>query len=88
MGEQAEEYFEDLRADKEARRAALEPQRREYAMRKLTEAGCVLGPGPDENSLRVTKGGRSWNFWPYTGWWAGPNGNRRGIASLLQEVNR
>jgi hypothetical protein len=90
MGDSGD-YFRDLQADKAARREKLEPQRIEYARQKLTEAGCVVESGavcPDGSSLRVTKNGKSWTLWPYTGWWNGPGGNQRGIASLLLEVNR
>jgi hypothetical protein len=85
MGEMAED-FRDLREASRARRGMLEPERMAYARERLIAVGCTVEDGPDGASLDVEKAGKRWRFWPYTGWFNGPGGNKRGISHLLDAI--
>jgi len=67
------------------KRGRLEPYRMSSTEIELRSRGCTVKPGPDGfRSFTVTfPNGKRFNFWPYSGWFAGkPSG--RGFENLLK----
>ena len=80
------EIGDDFRAIREEKRARLEPDRMRGTKEELLRLGCRILPGPDAKSFKVcVPNGPCWNFWPYSGWWAGPK-QGRGFAGLRAEI--
>lgn len=73
-------------ANKEAARDSrerLELPRMNSTRHELVRRGCKVSPGPDHKSFTVVfPNGKRFNFWPYSGWFAGKT-QGRGFASLL-----
>ncbi|MCE5264311.1 MAG: hypothetical protein LLG97_12355 [Deltaproteobacteria bacterium] len=78
---------DDYRAMREynaRHKAKVEEARIQYSRAELEATGARIEPGPDEHSIRVTfPNGRRFNFWPYSGWFAGPTSGR-GFGKLLR----
>jgi len=53
--------------------------------RKLRSLGCSVKPGPDgfRSFTVVFPNGRRFNFWPYSGWFAGKT-QGRGFRYLIE----
>lgn len=74
--------FKEMRRQ---RREAEEPKRKAYAADQLTRAGWTVHPGPDEWSFTVhSPRGTRFNFWPFSGWFAGPI-KGRGVHRLIRD---
>lgn len=79
------EGFRFMKEHKLKERQAIEPNRFEYAIDKLMEAGHRVGKNPeDSRSIIVNKYVR---FWPFTGWYSGKGiGSGRGIHELIKKL--
>jgi hypothetical protein len=77
--------FEAMRDTAIKKRQQTEPERMEYAENKLLELGWKVGSGPDDKSFTViSPAGKRFNFWPFTGWFAGKT-RGRGLKNLIKE---
>jgi len=68
------------------RQKELEPERMDYAIKKLTKLGFAVTP---ISSVRLSfeYKGETVNFWPYSGWASGKSiKDGRGIKDLLNQV--
>jgi hypothetical protein len=75
-----------MRDYKRQQKSEVEPQRMEHAKQRLIRMGCSLSSGPDASSFHIfAPDGRQFNFWPFTGWWAGAK-QGRGLQSLVDEI--
>lgn len=81
-------FWKSFADDAKLRRKDIEPARFEYAKRQLWALECSIYDGPDDKSIHVlARDGRTWNFWPYKGYWAGKK-QGRGIKALQCEIEK
>jgi len=78
------DWYEANKAVAAERRDRLEGPRMNSTRHQLMRLGCRVSQGPDRKSFTVVfPNGKRFNFWPYSGWFAGkPSG--RGFNELLK----
>lgn len=68
------------------RQMELEPQRIEYAKRKISELGYAI-THEDGNSIQFVHAGKTVTLYPYSGWFSGKTvRDGRGLHHLLQQL--
>lgn len=83
MGELAEDY-NFMKKVREIERAKKEPQRLDYAVKQLEDAGHTVRV-IDDQSIKVN--GKI-TLWVYTGWYSGKGvGSGRGVHQLIEKLD-
>lgn len=83
MGEMAED-FAFMKEQRAKHRARKEPERMEYALRTLREAGFIAD-AMDHQTINIVE--YRVTLWAYTGWWSGKDiGSGRGIHKLIKAI--
>jgi hypothetical protein len=79
-----QEIFDAMTEARKQKKAQQERERMTYARDRLVALYWAVLPSPDSSSFSVeSPTGKRFNFWPYTGYFAGPV-RGRGLSNLIR----